>query len=193
MSNIANLKSYRKGQSGNPAGRPRGSRNVSTILAQMLRQTAPKTIVDSDFVKILSKGRKGITLADAAAARLVYEGVINGKSWALKEVFERTEGKVRERPQISLYEDLEAASNTIDGFVSAAVRDLEMFGKPLPDEVTMAKVISIVAEQYDIDESELAYFVKDKNFMSPKDNGVPDESCREQQLPNDRALPKKCV
>ena len=36
MSNIENLKHFEKGKSGNPAGRPKGSKNRSTIIREML-------------------------------------------------------------------------------------------------------------------------------------------------------------
>ena len=34
-----------------------------------------------------------MTIADALAARLVYEGVVNGQLTALREILDRTEGK----------------------------------------------------------------------------------------------------
>ncbi|HET7302708.1 MAG TPA: DUF5681 domain-containing protein [Candidatus Saccharimonadales bacterium] len=36
--NYSNLKSWKKGQSGNPAGRTHGSKNVSTIVRKLLEQ-----------------------------------------------------------------------------------------------------------------------------------------------------------
>ena len=36
MSNIENLKPFEKGKSGNPTGRPKGSKNRSTIIREML-------------------------------------------------------------------------------------------------------------------------------------------------------------
>ena len=90
MANTENLKSYKPGESGNPGGRPRGSRNVSTVLASMLSDIAPDIVIEASFVKDISKGLKKATIADAAAARLVYEGVVNGQSWALKGLLDRT-------------------------------------------------------------------------------------------------------
>ena len=37
MANEQNLKSFKKGQSGNPNGRPKGSRNRSTIVKEVLQ------------------------------------------------------------------------------------------------------------------------------------------------------------
>lgn len=93
MRNEQNLKSYQKGQSGNPNGRPAGSRNVSTVLTEMLRELAPKAIIDASFIKEISKSRKRPTLADAVAAKIIYMGLVNDQPWALKELLDRTEGK----------------------------------------------------------------------------------------------------
>lgn len=55
MPNKENLKSFKPGQSGNPAGRPKGSRNVSTMLKQLLAQI--------DKEKFSGKGDYGNPLA----------------------------------------------------------------------------------------------------------------------------------
>lgn len=84
---------FAKGQSGNPKGRPKGARNISTVLKEMLQQLAPDDVVNAKFVKEFCKGKKRITNADAVAARIYKEGVIDGEAWALKELSDRTEGK----------------------------------------------------------------------------------------------------
>src|SRR5687767_5871303 len=84
---------FQKGQSGNPDGRPVGSFNVSTILKELLQQIAPDSIVDSKFVKEFCKENKKATNAHAAAARILFEGIVKGEPWALKEISDRTEGK----------------------------------------------------------------------------------------------------
>lgn len=86
-------KVFKKGESGNPKGRPEGSRNLSTILKEMLAAIAPDEIVNAKFVKEFCKGKKQITNADALTARLINEGIIKGESWAVKEIFDRTDGK----------------------------------------------------------------------------------------------------
>lgn len=96
MPNHDNLKRFRRGQSGNPNGRPKGSRNVSTALTEMLSAVAPDVVRKAEFVKSFARSRKKATIADAVAMRIVYEGVVNGQSWALKEICDRTEGKPRQ-------------------------------------------------------------------------------------------------
>ncbi|HXC33806.1 MAG TPA: DUF5681 domain-containing protein [Verrucomicrobiae bacterium] len=53
---------FRKGASGNPQGRPKGSRNVGTVLAKILQE---KTIVNENGK------RKGMTKFDAVIRQLV--------------------------------------------------------------------------------------------------------------------------
>ena len=45
--NYPNLKSWKKGQSGNPAGRKIGSKNVSTIVRKLLEQDAEDGLLSS--------------------------------------------------------------------------------------------------------------------------------------------------
>jgi len=155
MANTVNLKSFQKGQSGNPGGRPRGSRNVSTVLAMMLTEIAPDVVVEASFVKDISKGLKRATVADAMAARLIYEGAVNGNLAALKEVLDRTEGKAKERIQVTHKDDLEAAATIVDVYMTWAKEDNELYGKPMPDKSEIEHYVSIVAEDYDVRKEDL--------------------------------------
>jgi hypothetical protein len=96
---------FEPGQSGNaekvftaanqPAnrGRKKGSRNATTLLREMMSKLAPDSIVDLRFVKEFCAGKKRITLADAQAARIIFEALVKGEAWAVKELLDRTEGK----------------------------------------------------------------------------------------------------
>lgn len=98
---LANLKPFKKGESGNPKGRPVGSRNVSTVLKEILGQIAPDVIKNTKFVKEFCKINKSVTNADAVAARILYEALVAGESWAIKELMERTEGKATQGVELS--------------------------------------------------------------------------------------------
>jgi hypothetical protein len=87
------LKPFKKGQSGNPKGRPPGTKNVSTLLKQMLDTLAPGEIVSTKFVREFCKGKKLVTVADATAARILNEALVKGEPWAIRELLDRTEGK----------------------------------------------------------------------------------------------------
>jgi hypothetical protein len=55
--NYPNLKSWKKGQSGNPTGRKQGSKNVSTIVRKLLEQNVVDGILTSSNLDDLAKGQ----------------------------------------------------------------------------------------------------------------------------------------
>lgn len=73
-----NPTAWRPGQSGNPNGRPRGSKTGSSVLRKMARQLIdPKT---------------GLSAVELISAKLI-ASAMDGQAWAIKEYFDRTEGK----------------------------------------------------------------------------------------------------
>ena len=161
MANTENLKSFQKGQSGNPAGRPTGSRNVSTVLTSMLAEIAPDVVVEASFVKDISKGLKRATIADAAAARIVYQGIVKGDSWALRELLDRTEGKAKQSIEIS-------SEATIKDIVDSFRRSKELaeslnrdYGVPLPSEDEITEIVQQLAEVHGVDVQVLKDKVQD--------------------------------
>ena len=90
---LANLRPSTKGMTNNPNGRTEGSRNLSTLLREMLAMIAPDEIVNSKFVREFCRNKRSITNADALTARLISEGLLKGEAWAIKEILDRTEGK----------------------------------------------------------------------------------------------------
>ena len=78
-------------------GRKKGSRNVSTILREMLEREAPESAVSLDLIKAFCRGRRRVTSADAVAARLLYEALVAGELPAIKELLDRAEGKAKDR------------------------------------------------------------------------------------------------
>lgn len=83
--NLKNLKSFKKGQSGNLKGAPKGKR-LSTIL---------KGLMDIDFKaqNKLTKKKEIKTLAEWVCHKLIYTALA-GKTKAINIIFDRTEGKV---------------------------------------------------------------------------------------------------
>ena len=92
---------FKPGESGNPAGRPPGSKNVSTVLRAMLEQIAPGELVDTKLIKAFCKG-KTITNADAIAARLLKSALIDGELPAIREILDRAGGKPKQSLDIDL-------------------------------------------------------------------------------------------
>jgi hypothetical protein len=88
---------FKKGETANPNGRPVGSKNVSTVLKELLQQMAPGDVVGSKFIKEFCKGRKQVTNAEAIVARLLYAAIIKGDLKAIKEIVDRAEGKAMQR------------------------------------------------------------------------------------------------
>jgi hypothetical protein len=66
------------GRSGNPKGRPKGSKSGSAVLRKMARQLIdPKT---------------GLNATELISAKLI-SAAMSGEAWAIKEYFDRVEGR----------------------------------------------------------------------------------------------------
>lgn len=92
MDKKSGLKPFKKGQSGNPAGRPVGSRNMKTVLQEIL---------DSDLdLKNPLTGEKGrLEVRQALLMRLIKKG-LGGDLFAIREVWDRVDGPIKESIQI---------------------------------------------------------------------------------------------
>ena len=84
---LANLKPFRKGQSGNPKGRPK-----SITLSEALRH---------ELAKENPKGKDGETYAERIAAVLC-QAAVGGNVNAAKEIADRTEGKPRQALEVDM-------------------------------------------------------------------------------------------
>lgn len=82
-----NLKSWKPGQSGNPAGRKPGSKNVSSIVRQLLEQDANTNLLDSANISELANG-KPTTYAQAivfAMLKKASEGNVQAVQWLTEQ------------------------------------------------------------------------------------------------------------
>jgi hypothetical protein len=126
---------FKPGESGNPSGRPAGSKNVSTILREMLQQIAPKEVISSKFVKEFCKGKKRVTIADAIAARLLMSAIVQGDLQAIREVIDRLEGKSTQKLDVDMQVNdwrqmAEAAGISEADVISEAEQLLKSFDDP---------------------------------------------------------------
>jgi hypothetical protein len=115
---------FRKGQSGNPAGRPRGSRNAATL--------AVEAMLDGEAERLT---RKAIDLALA------------GDTVALKLCIDRIYPARRDRPVTFALPPITSARDAAD--IAAAVAEAVAAGQLTPSEAAeIGKVIEIYVKAY---------------------------------------------
>ena len=76
-----------KGQSGNPAGKKKGSFSMVTIMKKLLERKV-------DFPDPLTKQPSKKRIAEIIIYKLVYKAMHEGDMRAIKEILERIDGKV---------------------------------------------------------------------------------------------------
>ena len=84
---------FKPGQSGNPAGRPDGSKNLSTILRDMLEEE-----ID---VKVDDTGRKERRKFSELIIRKLIKRASDGDPRAIKEIFDRIEGRAKQSVDVT--------------------------------------------------------------------------------------------
>lgn len=122
---------FKPGQSGNPAGRPPGSRNRATVFAQELMEKDIEAIV-----------------------RKVVDAAVSGNLPAAKLVIERLVPPMRERPiSVALPEDVSTAAGVNEA--AAAVLRAACSGDLLPGEAqTLAAILETRRRTIETDELE---------------------------------------
>lgn len=94
MANEKNIEPHRfqPGESGNPAGRPKGSRNLSTLLREMLEEEIP---VD------LGNGQKANKKFKEVIIRKLLKNAADGRDKAIATIFDRVDGKAQQFIDVS--------------------------------------------------------------------------------------------
>jgi len=94
-----NLKSWQKGQSGNPAGRPKGARNLKTIVRDLLNDRDAYKHLDIEYTHqtltpieaiILALTQKALSGSDQAASILLKHYAIGEDKLANDDLLTRT-------------------------------------------------------------------------------------------------------
>ena len=88
--NGGTLNLFEKGKSGNPSGRPKGSRNLKAILTEMLELTSDVTLEDGRTFTVTKSEQIAIELLRLATSSGVNDAV---KLRAIETIFDRIEGK----------------------------------------------------------------------------------------------------
>lgn len=87
-------KKFKKGESGNLKGRP-PIPSLKTVLKNLIDSHAPKSIIDLTYVQKLTE-RKDLTYNDVLALRLTTAALVEGDIAAIREIFDRLEGKAQQ-------------------------------------------------------------------------------------------------
>lgn len=82
---LANLKPFKKGESGNPKGRPEGARNRSTVLKELLA-------TECDFTNPLTFKKERAELEKQLMVALIAKGK-RGDVQAIREILDTVYGK----------------------------------------------------------------------------------------------------
>jgi hypothetical protein len=88
-----NLQMFKEGDVPNPNGKPVGAIDIKNRLIKMLENIAPDKIQNAKEIADFCTGISRITNLDAVNAMLVYSAIVEGESWAIKEIFDRIAGK----------------------------------------------------------------------------------------------------
>lgn len=83
---------FKPGQSGNPKGRPKGSKHLSTLLREALEEMAKS----ANGKPIVFDG-ENLTWKEAVIKRVIDKAVVKGDFKALEMIFDRMEGKPRQK------------------------------------------------------------------------------------------------
>ncbi len=96
MTGSDNLTPYVKGESGNPNGRPKGSRNRSTIIREILDAAAAESLKSKNGLDL---GVQPKTIFDQMVLAQVVKAVAVGDTAAFKELADGAFGKVTDKLQ----------------------------------------------------------------------------------------------
>lgn len=97
---LANLKSWKPGECGNPNGRPKG-KSIGTIYQELLDIDMSSNPLTKSMAKQFPEIIKGRTTARMLAATATFRQILKGNIQALKEYNDRIEGKAKQQIEMS--------------------------------------------------------------------------------------------
>lgn len=121
----AGAKPFQPGQSGNPAGRAKGSVNLDSILNEMLeREVDCEKLIKDPSIRAMYGLKNRSKLADVCAALLVRD-YLAGKKGIAKLLWERNSGRLQQ--SIDVTTRMEGSSDAdIDARIMAAMQNMRM-------------------------------------------------------------------
>lgn len=86
---------FKPGKTGNKNGRPKGH-SLKSVLKKLIDSQAPKAIINLAYVQKLTTKKK-LFYNEVLALRLVTAALVEGDISAIKEIFDRLEGKAQQK------------------------------------------------------------------------------------------------
>lgn len=112
MANEKNLRPqpWKPGQSGNPAGKPKGCRSMKTILRELL-DVELDTKGENPLTKEKITGK--LTAQEIVAMKLIREAT-KGNMYAIREIFDRMDGQAEQQITVTGSASREDVLNELD-------------------------------------------------------------------------------
>lgn len=88
---------FNAGFSGNPQGKKKGTKSISSMLKNIGNETGPGEFTNLELV-----------------CRIIWHEALNGERWAIRELFDRMEGKLKAK-------ELEPVDVACDGFITKRI------------------------------------------------------------------------
>lgn len=92
---------FKKGQSGNPAGKPKGATSLTAMLRKAMDQKAYYLSGPNKGKPMLDDSGKQLTWAQAYVRQTLHKGVIIGSDKTMELIMNRLDGKVPDRIQFT--------------------------------------------------------------------------------------------
>jgi hypothetical protein len=99
------INQFKEGESGNPNGRPKGTKNLSTILKAMLEED----------VEVVIDGKKERRQFQEVIIRKLLKKANDGDIRAINEIFDRVEGKAKQELNVTSVDLSPVITTMVDG------------------------------------------------------------------------------
>ena len=106
---------FKKGMSGNPSGRPKGSMSIPDMLKRIGEEEVPNELQDR-VQRLFGEAEIGKISMLEAVMRTTMMYAIQGKSWAVQFLADRLEGRPRQTIELESHEPVHLIKTGIDSF-----------------------------------------------------------------------------
>jgi len=106
---------FKKGTSGNPNGRPKGSMSIPDMLKRIGEEEVPNELQDR-VQRLFGEAEIGKISMLEAVMRTTMMYAIQGKSWAVQFLADRLEGRPRQTIELESHEPVQLIKTGIDSF-----------------------------------------------------------------------------